>query len=380
MNLYGNILLLSALLCLATAGSAEDDDDSIGWIGGPGTDEGVGMANPAATYCTNQGYQYSDGRCVFPDGSSCDAWDFYRGDCSYNPEPVKPIGMPNPAATYCTNQGYQYSDGRCVFPDGSSCDAWDFYRGDCSYNPEPVKPIGMPNPASTHCKALGYTSVIRTDPRTGGQVGYCVFPDGSSCEEWAFYRGTCQYNPKPKPQPTPTPTPVPPVPKPQAPTAIYTCTPPPAGEEETILDFEPKSSPPTAVYYQGSSVPWRSFNGTFPATDPTLWIVTSSGWSWNSIAPLDAWITEVLYLPRNGAVNLYLMDFSGDARRLDLGYSTTGYHQIVLKSSTPGLMMAIFTLDGVPSNVIFVSVKADWTPCGVRPSGASTTVGVDLIP
>ena len=326
MNLFEKMLLISTLLCLATAGSAEDDDP-IGWIGGPGTEEGVGMANPAATYCTNQGYRYSDGRCVFPDGSSCDAWDFYRGDCSYSPEPVKPIGMPNPASAYC--------------------------------------------------KALGYTSVIRTDPRTGGEVGYCLFPDGSSCEEWAFYRGSCQYSPTPKPKPQPTP--VPPVPKPQATTAIYTCTPPPAGGEETILDFEPKSSPPAAVYSQGSFVPWRSFEGSFPATDPTLWVVTSSGWSWNGISPLDAWITEVLYLPRNGAVNLYLMDFSGDVRRLDLGYSTTGYHQIVLKASTPGLMMAIFTLDGVPSNVIFVSVKADWTPCGLRPAGASTT-GVDLIP
>jgi len=96
MNLYGNILLLSALLCLATAGSAEDDDDSIGWIGGPGTDEGVGMANPAATYCTNQGYQYSDGRCVFPDGSSCDAWDFYRGDCSDDPAPCSYTPPPRP--------------------------------------------------------------------------------------------------------------------------------------------------------------------------------------------------------------------------------------------------------------------------------------------
>jgi len=32
---------------------------------------------------------------------------------------------------------------------------------------------------------------IRTGPN-GGQVGYCMFPDGSSCEEWQFFRGECQ--------------------------------------------------------------------------------------------------------------------------------------------------------------------------------------------
>jgi putative hemolysin len=26
---------------------------------------------------------------------------------------------------------------------------------------------------------------------TGDQAGYCVFPDGSECDEWAFFRGEC---------------------------------------------------------------------------------------------------------------------------------------------------------------------------------------------
>ncbi len=32
---------------------------------------------------------------------------------------------------------------------------------------------------------------IRTDA-SGGQVGICVFPDGSECEEWALFRNECQ--------------------------------------------------------------------------------------------------------------------------------------------------------------------------------------------
>ncbi|MHC4647910.1 MAG: DUF333 domain-containing protein, partial [Planctomycetota bacterium] len=35
--------------------------------------------------------------------------------------------IPNPAAVYCTESGYQYDNGDCVFPDGSRCSAWQFY-------------------------------------------------------------------------------------------------------------------------------------------------------------------------------------------------------------------------------------------------------------
>jgi len=329
-----SIFLLSVLICLAAFASAQDGE-FVGGLIGPGTES--------------------------PGGN---------------------IGMSNPAADYCSNQGYEYSGGNCVFPDGSSCDAWEFYRGECSYNPKPEKPIGMANPASVYCGAQGYDLEIRTDPMTGGQVGYCVFPDGSSCEEWAFYRGQCKYEPKPKPQPTPTPTPapVPPVPKPQAPIATYTCNAPPAGEEETILNYDSKAAPPSMVYSMGSFVSWLNFDGSFPATSPALWIETSSGWSWNAVCPLGAWMSEVIYLPRNGSVSLYLMDFSGNARRRELGAASEGYKQIILNSNSPGIQMAIFTLDGVPSNVVFIDVKSDWTPCGTRDVSASASPEADLVP
>jgi putative hemolysin len=48
---------------------------------------------------------------------------------------------------------------------------------------------GMPNPASVFCEEQGGWVEIREGE--GGQVGYCVFPDGSECEEWAFFRGEC---------------------------------------------------------------------------------------------------------------------------------------------------------------------------------------------
>ena len=47
------------------------------------------------------------------------------------------------------------------------------------------------NPASEHCIQHGGRLEIRTDS-SGGQWGACVFPNGSECEEWAFYRQECQ--------------------------------------------------------------------------------------------------------------------------------------------------------------------------------------------
>jgi putative hemolysin len=48
----------------------------------------------------------------------------------------------------------------------------------------------LANPASVHCEEVGGTLDIRTGT-DGGQVGYCIFPDKSECEEWALLRGEC---------------------------------------------------------------------------------------------------------------------------------------------------------------------------------------------
>src|SRR3954470_5661472 len=44
--------------------------------------------------------------------------------------------------------------------------------------------VGVPPPAAQYCKQLGYTLVDST----------CTFPDGTTCEQWAFYRGECGHS------------------------------------------------------------------------------------------------------------------------------------------------------------------------------------------
>lgn len=72
-------------------------DDGTSTCGG----DAPGMADPAAVYCRELAYEYrvadtdegQHGVCVFPDGSSCDAWGFLQGTCGQG-------------YSYCAKQGY----------------------------------------------------------------------------------------------------------------------------------------------------------------------------------------------------------------------------------------------------------------------------------
>ncbi len=49
--------------------------------------------------------------------------------------------------------------------------------------------VGIANPAAVYCESLGYQyRIVKGDK---GEYGVCAFPDGSECEEWAFFRGEC---------------------------------------------------------------------------------------------------------------------------------------------------------------------------------------------
>ncbi|MCJ7641553.1 MAG: DUF333 domain-containing protein [Desulfobacterales bacterium] len=57
-----------------------------------------------------------------------------------------------------------------------------------------------PNPASVYCEQNGNKLEIQT-AADGSQYGICVFPDGSPCDEWAYYRGECGLAPQKSPTP-----------------------------------------------------------------------------------------------------------------------------------------------------------------------------------
>lgn len=47
----------------------------------------------------------------------------------------------------------------------------------------------MKNPAAVYCVEMGYEFVV--EKTSEGELGYCVFPDGSKCIDWAFLIGDC---------------------------------------------------------------------------------------------------------------------------------------------------------------------------------------------
>lgn len=53
-------------------------------------------------------------------------------------------------------------------------------------NPAP----GLPNPASVYCEEHGGRLELRAS--ADGTAGVCLFPDGSECDEWAYFRGECR--------------------------------------------------------------------------------------------------------------------------------------------------------------------------------------------
>ena len=264
----------------------------------------------------------------------------------------------SPYITYCENQGYTWQNDRCYFPDGTSCNDKAFYEGKCGYDPDPGPIIGPggENPAAVYCIQQGYNYQMKNG------VGYCVFPDGSSCEEWAFYKGACRYNPKPEPVPNPPK----PTPLTSIPTATYTCQEPAVDKQYTLLDYEPQVSPPSQIYYQGEYHYWKDFQNIFSANSPYLWISTEEGWAQKAICPVDGWMHEFMYLPQNGTVGVYVIDSEGKVLNYNLGTYEQGYKYAWFKPETSeatGTRIALITVDGVPSNAIFTEVKADWLAC-----------------
>ncbi len=205
-----NIAILLSLLVLAACTNNNQQPATK-----TATPEPAKIVNPATANCeekgyrskivtTNDGSQY--GVCIFPDGSECEEWAFFRGQCG--PTLEKPITgansseIANPASANCVQKGYRLDlrtdahgnqIGVCVFPDKSECEEWAFFRGECApasgttTTPESSQ---IANPASAYCEEEGGKIDIRT-AEDGSQGGVCVFPDGSECEEWAFYKGEC---------------------------------------------------------------------------------------------------------------------------------------------------------------------------------------------
>ena len=67
-----------------------------------------------------------------------------------------------------------------------------------SEKPLPTATNEIPNPASVYCKENGGTLEMR-QAADGSVAGYCLFADGSECDEWAYFKGECKVGDSLKP-------------------------------------------------------------------------------------------------------------------------------------------------------------------------------------
>ncbi len=112
-------------------------------------------------------------------------------------------GVPNPAAVYCKQMGFDSEvvtglDGAqhsiCVFPDGHSCDAWEFLQGLCGEE-------------HSYCAQQGFDLIVKDDGKDPFSNPYAVCVNPETGEEVGSVTGLLHYpellNVGMWPQPTP---------------------------------------------------------------------------------------------------------------------------------------------------------------------------------
>jgi|688.fasta_scaffold1889567_1 hypothetical protein len=64
------------------------------------------------------------------------------------------FALANPAATYCLKQGNRYlivkNVGICIFPDNSYCEEWAYFKGECKPSQQHPAVGNNPHPTLSH--------------------------------------------------------------------------------------------------------------------------------------------------------------------------------------------------------------------------------------
>lgn len=88
------------------------------------------------------------------------------------------FAIPNPAPVYCQNMGYKIDGEYCVFNDGTSCEQWSFYRGECGseYVKElPCQGKGQElSPGYKCCQGLVSGAALNSTKYVNGVCDYAV--------------------------------------------------------------------------------------------------------------------------------------------------------------------------------------------------------------
>ena len=124
--------------------------------------------------------------------------------------------LANPSATYCVENGYNYEirtnedgsqDGVCIFPNGNECEGWAYFRGECNENGTVAPVLAKEGEvcggvASMQCES-GLVCKLNESERVTDRLGICVAPGEPQqpdkefhiCPEERAEACTLEYNP-----------------------------------------------------------------------------------------------------------------------------------------------------------------------------------------
>jgi putative hemolysin len=104
-------VVVGGLLVACGGGHPSADEDERGSVGVPPT---------APEYCTRLGFTMAGSQCTFPDGTSCEQWAFWRGECGQS-------------HSYCNQHGGSVSS------KAEDMGTWTAIYAVCNLNGKPCK-------------------------------------------------------------------------------------------------------------------------------------------------------------------------------------------------------------------------------------------------
>lgn len=109
--------------------------------------------------------------------------------------------LPNPASENCIQEGgklviQKRGDGGeygvCLFEDNRQCEEWAMFRGECPIGG--IKVTGYVTTASQYCAITGGEYTVTGNSGASDEQGSCAFKNGTTCDVWEYFNGTCSPN------------------------------------------------------------------------------------------------------------------------------------------------------------------------------------------
>lgn len=195
---YGLCLFGDDKACDTWAYYREECDESNPILSSYCEENGGELTSRSVDWGTVEGVSPAEYQVCTIDGMECVENDYYSNNCmseedAATDEPTSTVGMPDPSATGCEDQGYTLSEtlyttdgdqyGLCLFGDDKACDTWKFRRGECDESNPIFSSYCAENDGFLATRGVDWGTVEGMPP---AEYQVCT-TGGSECVEYNYY-------------------------------------------------------------------------------------------------------------------------------------------------------------------------------------------------